>query len=311
MQTEYLLTEQDVRQGAKFTDGAFYGGWYLDTHPAEGVASAADGCVQIGVNVYQVPLRCLYSRQAANLLFAGRNIGTQRQAFVSSRVMNTCALAGQAAGELAAAMLNSGKAPWELSEREIEHIRVLLDREDMFIPGAEIVDPDNLARSADVSASSFHAGGWGTEQGTLPVTGDVFVCFPGAEKKTAVMEIVADAPMTLRGRWALSSLPNRLCLGQSAGTGVWKVPAGRSLVRLTPPARGAGQFCTLLLEDAPGAAIVCSAPGRTGFLCGRQGSPVYLEPRVQYEGETEFYLPERAVTGPSRVWGGPNQWLAA
>ena len=53
----------------------------------------------------------------------GRIIGVERSVFFSSRVMNTCALSGQAAGTLAAACLQAGKAPAELDAREIEAIR--------------------------------------------------------------------------------------------------------------------------------------------------------------------------------------------
>ena len=44
---------------------------------------------------------------------AGRIIGVERSVFFSSCVMNTCALSGQAAGTLAAACLQAGKAPAE------------------------------------------------------------------------------------------------------------------------------------------------------------------------------------------------------
>ena len=73
----------------------------MDFHPAEGIGSDEDNCTQIPVNVYAVPLRCLYHADFPNLLFAGRNIGTRRESFVSTRVMNTCGLSGQAAAALA------------------------------------------------------------------------------------------------------------------------------------------------------------------------------------------------------------------
>ena len=101
MDTAYLLSQEDVLRHTDFADGGFYGGWYMDFHPAEGIGSDEDNCTQIPVNVYAVPLRCLYHADFPNLLFAGRNIGTRREAFVSTRVMNTCGLSGQAAAALA------------------------------------------------------------------------------------------------------------------------------------------------------------------------------------------------------------------
>ena len=37
METEYMLTEQDLLSGNSFDDGAFYGGLYMDTHPSGGM----------------------------------------------------------------------------------------------------------------------------------------------------------------------------------------------------------------------------------------------------------------------------------
>ena len=145
METAYILTEEDIRTGKQFPDGAFYGGWYMDTHPAGGMHDTKEeNCIQIPVNVYQIPLRCLYQNRVPNLLFADENIGTQRQAFVSSRVMNTCALAGQAAGELACAMLRTGKDPGQLEQTEIRKIQLSLMRGDMFIPGGGYCRPGGL-----------------------------------------------------------------------------------------------------------------------------------------------------------------------
>lgn len=68
--------------------------------------------------------------------------------FFSSRVMNTCALSGQAAGTLAAECLQTGKTLAELDAREIETVRRTLMRDDMFIPGVTIDDPEDLAKQA-------------------------------------------------------------------------------------------------------------------------------------------------------------------
>ncbi len=157
MATEYMLAGEDVRSHTQFADGGFYGGWYMDFHPAEGIGSAEDSCIQIPVNVYSVPLRCLYHRDFPNLLFAGRDIGTQRDAFVSTRVMNTCALSGQAAAALAWGCLRWDAAPAELAPEQIETIRQTLLREDMFLPGAVNRDAADLARDAAVTASSRYS----------------------------------------------------------------------------------------------------------------------------------------------------------
>ena len=61
--------------------------------------------------VYGIPYRSLYSENIPNLLFAGRNISVSHVALSSSRVMATCALEGQAAGEAAALALERRVSP--------------------------------------------------------------------------------------------------------------------------------------------------------------------------------------------------------
>ena len=199
MQTEYCLTEEDILAQRTFPDGAFYGGWYVDTHPSGGMYdSGEENCVQTPVNVYQIPLRCLYNRQVPNLLFAGRIIGVERSVFFSSRVMNTCALSRQAAGTLAAACLQAGKAPAELDAREIEAIRRTLARDDMLLPGAGIDDPDDLAKRASVSASSVHPGYPGGATGEISLKDGGFITFPAVRGKRIQIEVCAEQATTLR-----------------------------------------------------------------------------------------------------------------
>ncbi len=312
METAYILTEEDIRTGKQFPDGAFYGGWYMDTHPAGGMHDTKEeNCIQIPVNVYQIPLRCLYQNRVPNLLFAGRNIGTQRQAFVSSRVMNTCALAGQAAGELACAMLRTGKDPGQLEQTEIRKIQLALMRGDMFIPGADIADPEDLSNLSKPAASSSHPGGWGNPQGKMPVLEGTFLTFPGLEGKRVKLLVEGDHACVLQGTWHISSLPNRFCFGQEAGAWREEIVQGRNELILPVPPGGGNRFCTLALDACDAVSILCAKPEREGFLCGRRDSPVYREPMLAYQEETPLYQPERVAEYPNRPWNAPNQWKAA
>lgn len=311
METAYILTEQDVRMHREFPDGAFYGGWYMDIHPSDGIhGSDQENCVQVPVNVYQVPLRCLYHPGISNLLFAGRNIGTQRGAFVSSRIMNTCALAGQAAGVLAEAMVRSGKAPDEMTEEDIRGIQLALLRGDMFIPGLSLADPENLAPLARAVASSFHEGACRREAGLLPIVDGAFVTFPGAGGSVE-LAVQAEAEACLHGQWFFSNLPNRFCPGGPGEVIAIPVQPGRQAVSLEVPQAGKGRFCTLVFSECKGVSVVCAEKGREGFLCGSRNSPVYFEPMLAYQGDAGFYRPERVLEAPNRPWNAPNQWRAA
>ena len=92
-----------------------FGGWAIDLHPADGVFSEQPGCTQWhSKGVYQIPYRCLYSRNITNLFLAGRIISASHVAFGSTRVMATCAHGGQAVGMAAALCLRHELQPRDL-----------------------------------------------------------------------------------------------------------------------------------------------------------------------------------------------------
>ena len=310
MQTEYCLTEQDILAQRTFPDGAFYGGWYVDAHPSGGMYdSGEENCVQTPVNVYQIPLRCLYNRQVPNLLFAGRIIGVERSVFFSSRVMNTCALSGQAAGTLAARCLCAGKAPAELTEAEIAAVRRTLARDDMFLPGATIDDPDDRAKQAAVAVSSVHNGHPGETTGRISLREGGFLCFPAMHGRRLQIEVHAERPTTLRARCAGAKLPNRLNLGAETTQRKWELRQGIQMIETEITEENT--FCIWEFEPAPGVALVACDRVRTGFLCGQNGLPELYEPRAWYSAEPAIYEGKHLISGENRPWGQPNAWLAA
>ena len=309
IETEYLLKETDVESNRCFPDGGFYGGWYVDMHPSGGMADTEeDNCIQTPVHVYQIPLGCLYSHTVPNLLFAGRNIGTERSAFASSRVMNTCALSGQAAAELAAMLVETGKRPEELTENENRRIRLRLMREDMFLPGAVLQDSEDRIQSAALTATSYHTGAWSEQTGTFPLTQGGFVILPGTSQKKALLNVKIHERTVLKADWSASMLPNRLVDDGVMTSQCWSLEPGLQTLELTVPAEN--QFCTLTFDANPQAELLLCDKNRTGFVCGRKDLPNYGEPMVQYENPTELYGPEQVRNPVGRPWGKPNQWLA-
>lgn len=309
MMTEYCLTEQDILTQQVFPDGAFYGGWYIDAHPSGGMYdSGEENCIQTPVNVYQVPLRCLYNRKAPNLLFAGRIIGVERSVFFSSRVMNTCALSGQAAGTLAAACIKSQKAPVDLELEEIEEIRRLLVRDDMLIPGAKGTNPSDLAARAVITASSVHNGAAGEKTGELRLDAGGFVVFPAVNRKRITMEVFAEGETTLTAKCSVAKLPNCLHPGETLKTHTWSLQPGWQTIDAEVDQENTFELWTF--APAPGVGLAICERMRVGFLCGRTGEPERFEPRVWYE-DAVLYGAEQVVTGEHRPWGGPNAWIAA
>lgn len=156
---DYILNQRDLQQGEQFPDGVAYGGWSIDLHPPEGIDSKEPPCIQVKPPLYNVPLRCLYSRNVANLLFAGRQISTSHVAFGSTRIMATCAVMGQAVGTAAAMCARQNRTPRELGRDSIGELQQTLLKEDAYIIGVTNSDPADLARSSTVRASSETAGG--------------------------------------------------------------------------------------------------------------------------------------------------------
>ena len=153
---DYMLRQQDIVEQRAQPDAVAFGGWAIDLHPAEGVFSEKPGCTQWHAKgVYQIPYRCLYSRNITNLFLAGRIISASHVAFGSCRVMATCAHAGQAVGVAAALCRRDDLTPRALTAPALmaELQRALL-RTGQHIPGVALSDKADLACSAEISASS-------------------------------------------------------------------------------------------------------------------------------------------------------------
>lgn len=151
---EHILTQQEVQRGETFEDGVAIGGWPIDLHPPAGIYSPEPPCDQRPVPLYNLPFRCLRSRNIVNLLFAGRDASASHVAFGSTRVMATGGVMGQAVGTAAALCIKSGTLPRELGRDGISALQQQLLRDDAYIIGASNNDPHDLARKAAVRASS-------------------------------------------------------------------------------------------------------------------------------------------------------------
>lgn len=156
---DYVLTQHDILRG-DVEDAVAIGGWPMDDHPPAGFDEP-----ELPPNrsvrpeeVYNIPLRALYSRNVPNLMMAGRNISCSHVAFTSTRVMGTCAVVGQAVGTAAAMCVEKGILPRQIyqDKRLLEELQQRLLRDDQTIRGRVNRDPNDLARKAMVRASAEH-----------------------------------------------------------------------------------------------------------------------------------------------------------
>jgi hypothetical protein len=153
---DHILIQQDIIEQRDHYDAVAFGGWSIDLHPADGVFSEKPGCNQWhSKGVYQIPYRCMYSRNIDNLFLAGRIISSSHVAFGSSRVMATCAHVGQAVGMAAALCIKERMHPRALSAPErIGSLQQSLLRTGQHIPKLALSDGLELISSASIKASS-------------------------------------------------------------------------------------------------------------------------------------------------------------
>lgn len=174
---DYVLNQNDVENGRQFDDEVAYGGWQIDNHLPGGFAmsGAGEGHLQKKrlTEPYGIPLRCLYSKNVDNLMFAGRNISASHLAFATTRVMGTCAVMGQAAGTAAAIAVQYGISVRELGKTHITELQDKLMEDDCFLPGLKrkmspLCTVDNLSAVwGDASAllNGIDRKIWGNDNG--------------------------------------------------------------------------------------------------------------------------------------------------
>jgi len=152
----YMLKQQDIVEQKHFYDAVSFGGWAIDLHPADGVFSELPSCNQYhSKGIYEIPYRCLISKDIKNLFIAGRLISASHVAFGSSRVMATSAHGAQAIGMAAALCCQQGLKPSDFNDPEtIKLLQQKLNINGQSIPGVPIDQKENMASEAKISSTS-------------------------------------------------------------------------------------------------------------------------------------------------------------
>jgi len=135
----YVLSGRECLEAVKFDDGVARGSWFLDIHCPLGHTHPISWVCEKGCRVepdcvmkqkyaeqlydtlwlkngsyYEIPYRCLVTRDVDNLLVSGRCISADHGAMSSLRVMGTCMAIGEAAGTAAAMSLDQGRSPGDI-----------------------------------------------------------------------------------------------------------------------------------------------------------------------------------------------------
>lgn len=146
----YMLKQSDIVQQVHFEDAVAHGGWAIDLHPADGIYSEEPGCNQWhSKGVYEIPYRCMISKNIENLFLAGRIISASHIAFGSTRVMATCGHGAQAVGVAAALCLQNDWNPADLCQKErVKILQQELLKVGQHIPHIKSEDKSNLLLEA-------------------------------------------------------------------------------------------------------------------------------------------------------------------
>jgi len=135
-----------------FPDAVAYGGYAVDLH--DPVGTQVRVVFHSVPPLYGIPFRCLYSKDLDNLLLAGRLISVTHMALGTVRLQKTLGAAGQAVGAAAYLCKKHFCSARGVYEHHIHALQQLLLRHDATILSVRNEDPEDLARSAVVTASS-------------------------------------------------------------------------------------------------------------------------------------------------------------
>lgn len=127
---DVILKEQDILNRIPFPDASITITWGIDLHypvandlGIEPYLSRAD---VKKIEPYEIPYRCLYSRNLNNLFMAGRNISVTHVALGSVRVMRTTGMMGEVVGMAATICIRENCSPREVYTGHLESLKEFL-----------------------------------------------------------------------------------------------------------------------------------------------------------------------------------------
>lgn len=151
---DHVMTEHDIARQELFPDRVSYCGWGIDIHPPKGFYDDGPPAVFSHKVKFSVPFRSLYSKDITNLMMAGRCISVSHVALGATRVMISCGLQGQAVGTAAGLCKQHNATPRTVGQDYITDLQQRLLKDGCYLIDLANRDPNDLARTATVQASS-------------------------------------------------------------------------------------------------------------------------------------------------------------
>lgn len=335
---DYVLNENDIEQKVNFEDSVAMGGWPMDIHAPLGIYDSIPASNFVPVTgTYNIPFRCLYSKDIDNLMLAGRNISATHIALGSTRVMGTCGSIGQAVGTAAYIIKKYNTVPRMVYKEHMKELQELLLRNDQTI-----LHRREQIQQMPVTASSTCLYENKIADGFMPLERDYMLALPiDTEMLDSVkLRLCAKETTTLRYRIYTGEHPETYLPAQLAktdalhlekGTDEWvKMPIG--------VAAGKDRKIYIVLEKNESVLVGFAKTRPLGAVTGRmhtadnqQGKnhdsvPLdnmgdYISMDHYYEQERNLlfkdvepaqsvYHPQNVLNGYYRPYGTPNIWLA-
>jgi len=128
---DIILRQQDIVGQRKFPDACVTTTWSIDLHYPKKTAGY-DGepfrstARHLRIKPYQIPYRCLYSRNVENLMMAGRNISVTHVALGTVRVQRTTGMMGEVVGMAAALCKKHSTTPRGVYRDYLEDLKKLM-----------------------------------------------------------------------------------------------------------------------------------------------------------------------------------------
>jgi len=342
---DYILKQQDIIEQRRHKDAVAFGGWSIDLHPSDGIYSAAPGCNQWhSKGLYQIPYRCLYSKNINNLFLTGRIISVSHVAFGSTRVMATSAYVAQAVAMAAALCKKYNCNPADIiSSHKIKELQQQLLRSGQYIPGVDVADDDDIVQKANISASSeLELKGLKEDHEALPLDLAVAQLVPVVKGKVPAINFHAysDVATVLQMEIRISSRPDNYTPDISLGKYTLAVQPGKNCLQLeTNIDVSQAQYVFVMMHKNPLIKIGRSKQRITGVLSvfntvnvavsnyGKQEAPdgigvdsfefwtpqrrpAGLNLALSFDKPLQTFKARNIRNGIARPTNAPNAWVA-
>ncbi len=130
---DVLLKQQDIEDNKIFPDACVTTTWTIDLHYPKEIPGLKEETFRTTarkkkIEPYSIPFRCLYSRNIANLMMAGRSLSVTHVALGTVRVMKTTGMMGEVIGIASSLCKKFNALPRDIYEEYLQDLKETLQQ---------------------------------------------------------------------------------------------------------------------------------------------------------------------------------------